>query len=55
MDNIAAEVARLEAFGALQQDDKDTFWAMEDPCGNQFYVVSLNTPDFSERAKTWEV
>ncbi len=52
MDGIAAEVARLEVLGAPRQQDKDTFWVTEDPCGNEFYVVISEMPNFPERAKT---
>ena len=49
-DDVDAEVKRLEALGARRRERP----VMEDPCGNEFCVISPETEGFPERARTWD-
>ena len=53
-DDIEAELTRLEALGARRQQKVETWWIMEDPCGNEFCVIQPESPGWPERAWTWE-
>lgn len=53
-DDVDAEVERLEALGARRQQQVDTWWIMEDPCGNEFCVLPIFSSDFPEGARTWD-
>ena len=53
-DDIAAEVARLEALGATRHRDMGSFWQLLDPAGLVFCVVGIQTGEEFERyAVTW--
>ena len=53
-DDIAAEVARLEALGATRHQDMGSFWQMLDPAGLVFCVVGIQTgEEFERHAVTW--
>jgi hypothetical protein len=51
-DDIPAEVARLEALGAVRFEDMGGFWQMKDPSGLLFCVVGIQTGDEFERHAT---
>ncbi len=54
-DDVAAEVARLEALGATKVEAISTWWVMRDPAGMLFCVVRVQSPDeFEAQATTWE-
>ncbi len=40
-DDVEAEVRRLEGLGARRQAMVESWWVMEDPCGNEFCVVPV--------------
>jgi predicted enzyme related to lactoylglutathione lyase len=46
-DDVAAEVARLEALGARRIEEhhwsNTHWWVMQDPCGNEFCVSSVQS------------
>ena len=53
-DDVAAEVARLEALGATRHRDMGSFWQMLDPAGLVFCVVGVQTgEEFERHATTW--
>ncbi len=53
-DDVPAEVARLEALGAVRIADMGGFWQMKDPAGLLFCVVGVQTGDeFDRHATTW--
>ena len=53
-DDVHAEVARLEALGAVRMADMGGFWQMKDPAGLVFCVVGIQTGDeFERHATTW--
>jgi predicted enzyme related to lactoylglutathione lyase len=53
-DDVEAEVARLEALGAVRHEDMGGFWQMEDPAGLVFCVVGIQTGDeFERHATSW--
>ncbi|MCZ2828966.1 VOC family protein [Modestobacter sp. VKM Ac-2986] len=51
-DDVHAEVARLEALGALRMADMGGFWQMKDPSGLLFCVVGVQTGEQFERYAT---
>ncbi len=51
-DDVEAEVRRLEALGAHRQRFMERFWVMEDPSGNEFCVVRIQSKHF-EQARQW--
>lgn len=53
-DDIAAEVARLEALGARRVKDYGRWWVMEAPTGQRFCVVRARRANFAEEANRWE-
>jgi catechol 2,3-dioxygenase-like lactoylglutathione lyase family enzyme len=53
-DDIEAEVHRLEALGARRQQFMERFWVMEDPSGNEFCVVGIQSNHF-EQARQWKI
>ena len=53
-DDLDAEVARLEALGARRQQPVESWWVMQDPCGNEFCVVPAGQGDLPHDAATWE-
>ena len=53
-DDVHAEVARLEALGAVRFADMGGFWQMKDPAGLVFCVVGVQTgAEFERHATTW--
>ncbi len=52
-DDIAAEVARLEALGAKRIAGIRDFVVLEAPTGQRFCVVPVVSTDFADRARTW--
>ncbi len=53
-DDIAAEVARLEALGARRIAQVKRWWVMEAPTGHRFCVVSSQgSPHFAATARQW--
>jgi hypothetical protein len=53
-DDVTAEIARLEALGAVRFEDMGGFWQMKDPSGLLFCVVGVQTGDeFERHATTW--
>jgi len=53
-DDVEAEVARLEALGAVRHSDQGHFWQLRDPAGTVFCVVPVQTADFDRHATTWD-
>ncbi len=53
-DDIEAEVSRLEALGARRQEFVEHWWVMQDPAGNEFCVVPVQSQDFQGDASVWE-
>ncbi len=53
-DDIEAEVARLEALGALRVAPVESWWLMRDPAGLLFCVVKPQRDDFPAGAKSWD-
>jgi predicted enzyme related to lactoylglutathione lyase len=52
-DDIAAEVARLEALGAKIDKHMDRWVVMRAPTGQRFCVVRVQRDGFSDNANTW--
>ena len=53
-DDVHAEVARLEALGAVRLADMGGYWQMKDPAGLLFCVVGVQTgAEFERHATTW--
>lgn len=52
-DDIAAEVARLEALGAKRVSQTKRWWVMEAPTGQRFCVVRPQRADFDAGANIW--
>ncbi len=53
-DDVAAEVARLEALGARRVAAVKTWVVMEAPTGQRFCVIRAQTAEFEERANRWD-
>ncbi len=53
-DNIAAEVARLEALGAKKLEQVESWTVMEAPTGQRFCVVRPTTAGFAGNAREWK-
>lgn len=53
-DDVAAEVARLEALGATQVAAIKTWVVMEAPTGHRFCVIQGRSEAFRATAKVWE-
>ena len=52
-DDMAREVARLEALGARRIDRIRDWCVMEAPTGQRFCVVPVQSDDFAEKAREW--
>ena len=52
-DDIEAEVARLERLGATRIAAIKKWVVLEAPTGQRFCVVPVVSPDFAEKAHTW--
>jgi predicted enzyme related to lactoylglutathione lyase len=54
-DDLAAEMARLEALGAKREFQVDTWWVMSDPAGLLFCVIPDDRGFFTdENAQRWD-
>jgi predicted enzyme related to lactoylglutathione lyase len=53
-DDIEAEVARLEKLGAKRIQKIKRWVVMEAPTGQRFCVVRASSPQFQEKATTWD-
>jgi catechol 2,3-dioxygenase-like lactoylglutathione lyase family enzyme len=53
-DNVAAEVARLEALGARRLEKIRDWWVMEAPTGQRFCVVPPANKHFADTANIWK-
>ncbi len=57
-DDVAAEVARLEALGAHRveehQGGRTNWWVMQDPCGNEFCVTSVQSDAWPKDVRSWD-
>lgn len=53
-DDIAAEVARLEAIGATVHARLERWVVMQAPSGQRFCVVRVQRPDFPLNANRWD-
>jgi hypothetical protein len=53
-DDVAAEVARLEALGATRERQIETWWVMRAPSGHTFCVVPPQHDDFPANARRWD-
>ena len=52
-DDVEAEVRRLEALGAKRLRQVRSWWVMEAPTGQRFWVVRSGAPDFAALATEW--
>ena len=52
-DNVEAEVARLEALGAVALERVRTWCVMQAPTGQKFCVIRSASRDFDSKANTW--
>lgn len=52
-DDIAAEVARLQACGATIYQEAPRWCVMEAPTGQRFCVVRNRSENFEEKAQQW--
>ena len=53
-DDIEAEAARLEKLGARRIQKIKRWVVMEAPTGQRFCIVRASTPQFAEKATTWD-
>ncbi|MEC3953276.1 VOC family protein [Nocardia sp. CDC153] len=57
-DDVPAEVARLEALGAVRWDHQQErgydFWVLRDPFDNEFCVLQTEFPDQLARRPSWD-
>lgn len=53
-DDVEAEVARLEALGAVRKYKRRTWWVMRAPTGHDFCVVQPQSKDFPGDANVWD-
>ena len=53
-DDIEAEVARLEKLGAKRIQKIKRWVVMEAPTGQRFCVVRASSPQFAEKATSWD-
>ncbi len=53
-DDVPAEVARLEALGAITVEEIRGWVVMEAPTGQRFCVVPVVSADFELRANSWD-
>jgi hypothetical protein len=54
IDDIEAEVARLQKLGATIFKRLDRWVVMQAPSGQRFCVVRVQRPDFAEHANRWD-
>lgn len=54
IDDVEAEVKRLEELGAHRRNFVENWWVMEDPNRNEFCVCPTEERTFPDRAALWE-
>ena len=54
IDNIEAEVERLEKLGAKRVVKIHSWWVMEAPTGQRFCVVNIKRSEFATEANVWK-
>ena len=52
-DDVDAEVARLEALGAVKREKVENWWVMVAPGGQPFCVVPVQSKNWPEGAVEW--
>ncbi len=52
-DDVEGEVQRLEKLGARRRESVETWWVMEDPCGQPFCVVPQQSDASLTEAHVW--
>lgn len=53
IDNVEAEVKRLEKLGAARMKQINSWWVMEAPSGQRFCVVKQCSKNFEQQASVW--
>ena len=53
-DDLEAEVQRLESLGARRKEQIESWWVMEDPCGQPFCIVPAQSDTDLINARTWD-
>ena len=53
-DDVDAEVARLEALGAVRREFVDTWWVLVAPGGQPFCVVPVQSRNWPAGAAEWD-
>src|SRR5690348_15317683 len=53
-DDVAAEVERLTGLGARRMEFVREDPVLEDPCGNEFCVVRIETRGWPSRTRVWD-
>ena len=53
IDNVEAEVKRLEKLGAARIEQINSWWVMEAPSGQRFCVVKQCSKNFEQQASVW--
>ena len=53
-DDIPAEVARLQKYGATVVQELERWVVMQAPSGQRFCVVRVQRPGFPKNATTWD-
>jgi len=53
-DDVDAEVARLEALGAVRVEQVQTWWVMQAPSGHRFCVVRPQRTPLGPHLNTWD-
>ena len=54
IDDIEAEVKRLEALGAKRVEKIRSWWVLEAPTGQRFCVVNVKRSEFATEANVWK-
>lgn len=52
-NDVEAEASRLEKLGAKRVAKVKTWWVMQAPTGQRFFVVRPQRADFEENANVW--
>ena len=53
-DDLDAEVARLEALGAMRVEFVKRWWVMQAPTGHRFCVVRKQRAEFGPHLNSWD-
>ncbi len=53
-DDVEAETRRLEQLGARRIEKIESWWVMQDPCGNEFCVIGGPQSKLPDHANSWE-